>query len=138
MGFLDFWPKDDTEGTTTIIQADETANDLVSSPIRHGNTSVDEGYATLYVELIGNVSDSVVVSLGLYVDGQISDTKYFALEDYLGATSFNPAAAAGASAMHIFSLSRQNFWTVAEGLVPRVTKTGANGALTVNWRLLQR
>lgn len=138
MGFLDFWPKNDIDGTTTITASDVTANDLVSTPIKHGNTSVDEGYATLYVELIGNVSDSVVVSLGLYVSGQIDDTKYFTLEDYLGTTSFNPAAAAGASAIHVFSLSRQNFWTIAEGIVPRVTKTGTAGALTCNWRLLQR
>jgi hypothetical protein len=135
---LKFWPASDSDGTTTIAISDQTANDLVSSPIKHENTSVDRGYATLCVELVGNASDSVTVSLGIYFGGQISDTKYVTLEDYNGNTSFNPAAAAGADAMHFFDLARQNFWILCDGIVPRVTKTGVNGALTVNWRVLQR
>jgi hypothetical protein len=135
---LKFWPASNSDGTVTIAQTDETANNLVSTPIKHENTSVDRGYATLFVELIGNASDTVTVSMGVYVGGAIGDTKYVTLENYQGTTSFNPAAAAGASAIQFFDLARQNFWILADGMIPRVTKSGTNGALTVNWRLLQR
>lgn len=135
---LKTWPLNNSDGTTTISASDQTANDLVSTPITHENTSVDRGYITLCVELIGDTSDAVTVSLGVYFGGAIDETKYITLEDYQGNTSFNPAASAGASAMHFFDIARQNFWILCEGVVPRVQKTGTNAALTVNWRMLQR
>lgn len=138
MGFLSFYPKDNQDGTVSISASDETRNDLISTPIVHENTSAEEGYATLIIQLVGNVSDSVAVELGFYYGGEIDGTKYITLEDYNGNTSFSPAVAKGDSAIFFFALNRQKAWTLVDGLTPAVTKTGTNGALTVNWRMLQR
>lgn len=131
---LIFNPKSNTDGTIVIAANVQTMQDLFATPIQHENTTFEEGYATLAVEHTIVAGDSVSYYAGMFYGGAINEEADFLLEDYNGNTVFNSES----DSIILFSLNRQNFWTLHEGIIPRVKKTGTSGQLTVNWRFLYR
>lgn len=132
MGALLFYPRNNADGTITLASGNQATTDLYAGRIVHDNVSFEEGYATLAVKVEGVTGDTFKFYLGLYYGGDLDNEFDFLLENESGIMSF------GENAEVIFSLNRQSFWTLHEGFVPKVKKTGTNGAATIWWRLLYR
>lgn len=131
---LIFYPKANSDGLVTVPAGTTTIQSLTASPIVHENTSFEEGYATLAVKHTIVAGDTVQYYLGLHYNGELDDAADFLLEDKDGVSSFNSES----DTIVLFSLNRQNFWTLHEGMTPKVKKTGTNGQLEVKWRVLYR
>lgn len=132
MGALISYPKLGNQGTVHISQNNESLTDLHTERIIHENTSFEEGYATLAVRVVNLTADTYKFYLGLYYGGDIDREFDYLLEDKDGNTSFS------GSKDITFSLNRQDFWTLHEGFMPKVIKTGTNGSPLVYWRVLYR
>jgi hypothetical protein len=122
-------------GTVTIAQNDETTQALfpvVALPRENENL---QGYAVLAVQVTSASADTLKFYAHMYYGDPVNDGKDIIVKEVSGV---NELSSISNGDVYIFSLHKEDFWTISDGLSVKVKKTGTAGAMTLEWRLIYR